>query len=74
MLYTQVNYSQVDYLEHKKETNFLYINADKQGKVLSGEDTNTVRASCDSEWLSFDLEPIWNKLVFVLSKGYVNNS
>ena len=27
MLYTQVNYSQVDYLEHKKETNFLYINA-----------------------------------------------
>ena len=58
MLYTQVNYSQVDYLEHKKETNFLYINADKQGKVLSGEDTNTERASCDSEWLSFDLEPI----------------
>ena len=45
MLYTQVNYSQVDYLEHKKETNFLYINADKQGKVLSGEDTNTVQCT-----------------------------
>ena len=42
MLYTKVNYSQVDYLEHKKETNFLYINADKQGQVLSGDCTRIV--------------------------------